>query len=100
LVAQDAPVAAAHLAGWNVPLVHRVDSRADVFVEFVVGHAIQALASVVFDELGHGRALGNERIRDTPQIAKRPVDDAGAQVGSHEEDAVVDGVEDGIELGQ
>jgi hypothetical protein len=54
---------------------------------------------IVVDEVAHRRTLhSNEFIRNSPHLTECAVDDFGAQIGAHEQYAVIDRVEHGVEF--
>src|SRR5262249_8534397 len=60
---------------------------------------IEILIPDVNDEVAHRRPdVSDEFIRNVPHLPKGTVDQFGAKIGSHEHDAVVDRVENGVKL--
>ena len=81
----------------------QVVALGEVLIEVVESPLLVVVGVVVaveLDQLTHARALLDQRFRETPHLAEGAVGDTGAKVGVHEQDAVSDGVEDRLQLGQ
>jgi hypothetical protein len=95
----NAPIEAAHPAHQSGAAPHGLNTSRDIVVELGGRNIIEIVIPIVVDEVAHCRTLhSNEFIRNSPHLTKRAVDDFGAQIRAHEQYAVIDRVEHGVEF--
>ena len=100
LIQQGAPVGPLEFHRGDVAGADRRHARFDEGVEFRFGHFVDLVVAVVVDQLGHRRTRRNERLRNAPHLPEGPVDDSPAQVAVHEQHAVIDRIEHGVQFAQ
>src|SRR4029079_5784461 len=95
----DPSIAQPHFRSGSRTLAHRLDTPLDILLELIRWDVIEVFTPDMSHEIAHPRAgLADEFIRDVPHFAECAVDQLGAKIGSHEQDAVVDRVENGMKF--
>ena len=96
-----------HPAGRQAPLrlghdrlAELVDPLGDVVVPTLVGDVVDAPMAVVLEDLAEGRPLGHQLFRHVPHLPVSAVVNAHAQIGLEHQHAVVDGLEQRVQLAQ
>jgi hypothetical protein len=99
LILDNSTIKPAHLAQRCSAAADGLYALRDIIIELGWRHVIEIVMAIVVDEVAHHRTrLANEFIRNPPHLAEGAVYDFGAQIGTHEQYAVVDRVEHSAEF--